>query len=83
MPLLCSRSDSGRLENQGNRRENGTERTSTMAVTLWSRSIVMKLSSGRFEWPMVRRLVSNDPVIGLTGAYMARVEDGGPLAVAP
>ena len=64
IPLLCRRSASVRLENDGNRRENGTDRTSTIAVTPCAFSNAKNWSAGRLEWPMVKRLVSREPVIG-------------------
>jgi hypothetical protein len=42
-------------ENHGHQREFGTERTSAMAFTSASRSIVIKRSEEMLEWPMVKR----------------------------
>src|SRR5512144_912259 len=55
MPLAASRAAKALFENHGHQRENGTERTSTMALTPASLSNAMKRSAGRLEWPMVRR----------------------------
>ena len=51
----CSWAANALLENHGHQRENGSERTSTMALTPASVSNAMKRSAGRLEWPMVRR----------------------------
>src|SRR4030088_3306258 len=53
MSAPCRRAASFEPENHGKRRENGTERTSAMAVTPASCTSVMKRSAGRLEWPMV------------------------------
>src|SRR5213596_3900653 len=55
MPASASRCASALLENQGHHRENGTERTSAMALTPALLSKAMKRSAARLEWPMVNR----------------------------
>jgi hypothetical protein len=52
-------------ENQGHQRENGTERTSAMAVTPACLSKATKRSAVRLEWPMVKSPPSADRVMGL------------------
>jgi hypothetical protein len=42
-------------ENQGQKRENGVERTSAIAVTPAARCIAIKRSAGILEWPMLNR----------------------------
>src|SRR5512133_3989249 len=64
MRAPASRSANALPENHGHQRENGTERTSAIAVTPALVSKAMKRSAERFEWPMVRR--SND--IAATGS---------------
>ena len=56
MPSRASRSANALAENQGKRRENGTERTSATAVTPALRNSPMKRSAGWLEWPMVRQV---------------------------
>jgi len=65
MPSRISRSASAFPENQGKRRENGTERTSATVVTPALRSSVTKRSAGRLEWPMVRRSQASGGVMRL------------------
>ena len=55
MPASASRCASALLENQGHHRENGTERTSAMALTPALLSKAIKRSAARLEWPMLKR----------------------------
>jgi hypothetical protein len=64
MPSRVSCSASRLPENQGNRRENGTDRTSTSAVTPAPASSAAKRSAGRLEWPIVNRSKSAGAIIG-------------------
>src|SRR5215472_1843770 len=56
MASPASRSASALPENQGHQRANGTERTSTTAVTPASLSKATKRSAARLEWPICELL---------------------------
>src|SRR5436190_6955738 len=71
MPSCPSRSARALPENHGNRRENGTDRTSATAVTSAFLSSDRKRSTARLEWPIVNKSKSPYGVMGLLSASRA------------
>src|SRR3954466_923730 len=68
MPPWARRCANALPENHGNRRENGTERTSAITSTPLVFTNDTKRSAARLEWPIVNRSNASCCVIGLLSA---------------